>query len=546
MIVAIFVFSTVGLWGSQSTIVHDSLYAATALQNTAATAFTYQGQLSHSEELANDTFDFIFTLYNAENEGVKIAETDAQTATLQVENGAFTNLLDFGQQAFVNGPAWLEIQVRKTNVGAYAALSPRQFISAAPYATYANQTSWSGIRGLPIGFADGVDNDTIYTAGSGLLLQGGAFSVDTGVIQARVLNTCSEGQSIQSIAANGAVTCETDTIGLTNPVSFLNAEATNGVAISSETTNSNALVARNASDEYPAIFAENSKSSQSIVGRTNGEQASAIFARNLNTNATASIASPFGIYAHGNSNAGGIFSTSSDNDILAALTDINGELNIRFRVRSNGDVFADGTFTPNGADFAELLPGVGGTEPGDVLIIDPDGQLALSTTPNSSAIAGVYSTKPGILGGATGATGVFSSASEASNADNQQAHTQESQEPSADGQMASPKRSRLNEANIIAALNNALNTSDTAIASLYSNKIPLAVVGVVPTKAVNENGAIQPGDLLTSSSTPGHAMKALPVDVGGFEIYRTGTIIGKALEPLTEGTGVISVLLVLQ
>jgi hypothetical protein len=40
--------------------------------------------------------------------------------------------------------------------------------------------------------------------------------------------------------------------------------------------------------------------------------------------------------------------------------------------------------------------------------------------------------------------------------------------------------------------------------------IPLAVVGVVPVKVSAENGPIHPGDLLVASSTPGHAMKAGP------------------------------------
>ena len=42
----------------------------------------------------------------------------------------------------------------------------------------------------------------------------------------------------------------------------------------------------------------------------------------------------------------------------------------------------------------------------------------------------------------------------------------------------------------------------------------------------------QRGDLLTSSSTPGHAMRATPIDIGGMAFYRPGTIIGKALDPL--------------
>jgi hypothetical protein len=72
---------------------------------------------------------------------------------------------------------------------------------------------------------------------------------------------------------------------------------------------------------------------------------------------------------------------------------------------------------------------------------------------------------------------------------------------------------------------------------------PVALHGRVPCKVVDENGAIKRGDLLTSSSTTGHAMKALPVKVGELEIYRPGTIIGKALESHSSGKGMIEVLI---
>ena len=58
-------------------------------------------------------------------------------------------------------------------------------------------------------------------------------------------------------------------------------------------------------------------------------------------------------------------------------------------------------------------------------------------------------------------------------------------------------------------------------------------------KASTENGPIAPGDLLVASATPGHAMKASPNPP-------IGTVIGKALEGLDEGTGVIRILVMLQ
>jgi hypothetical protein len=69
---------------------------------------------------------------------------------------------------------------------------------------------------------------------------------------------------------------------------------------------------------------------------------------------------------------------------------------------------------------------------------------------------------------------------------------------------------------------------------------------VVRVKADGSYGAIKVGDLLTTSATLGHAMKAQPVELGGAEIYRPGTIIGKALEPLNSGTGLIEVFVTLQ
>ncbi|MDH4230335.1 MAG: hypothetical protein OEW11_11445 [Nitrospirota bacterium] len=56
----------------------------------------------------------------------------------------------------------------------------------------------------------GIDADTTYTAGNGLMLTGPQLSVDTTAIQARVTGTCTAGQKVLSIAANGTVTCGID------------------------------------------------------------------------------------------------------------------------------------------------------------------------------------------------------------------------------------------------------------------------------------------------------------------------------------------------
>ncbi len=155
---------------------------------------------------------------------------------------------------------------------------------------------------------------------------------------------------------------------------------------------------------------------------------------------------------------------------------------LEFRVTKTGNVFADGSFTGGGADFAELIaldPQGGEVEPGDVLVISPqvDRAVALATEAYSTAIAGVYSTEPGFIGGGS--------------ADERD-----------------------------------------------DNLSPVAIVGIVPVKVSAENGPIRRGDLLTSASLPGHAMKATEVI--------PGAILGKAMGELESGTGVILVLLLMK
>lgn len=58
---------------------------------------------------------------------------------------------------------------------------------------------------------------------------------------------------------------------------------------------------------------------------------------------------------------------------------------------------------------------------------------------------------------------------------------------------------------------------------------PVALAGRVPCKVSLENGAIEEGDLLTSSSIPGHVMKATDID----KAYNS--VVGKALQPFTGG-----------
>jgi hypothetical protein len=152
----------------------------------------------------------------------------------------------------------------------------------------------------------------------------------------------------------------------------------------------------------------------------------------------------------------------------------NAENDAEFTVDYNGNVRADGTFASPAADFAELLPSCGGLEPGDLVAIGPDGTLIPTDTPMQTNVAGIYSTKPAFLGG--------------------------------DGRAGGGER------------------------------IPLAIVGIVPVKASAENGAIRPGDLLVAAATPGHAMRC------GDSALCGGAVVGKALSGLESGAGTVTTL----
>ena len=69
---------------------------------------------------------------------------------------------------------------------------------------------------------------------------------------------------------------------------------------------------------------------------------------------------------------------------------------------------------------------------------------------------------------------------------------------------------------------------------------PIALSGRVYCWADASYGRIEPGDMLTTSSTPGHAMRV------GDHQQAQGAVIGKAMSRLDEGTGLVLVLVSLQ
>ncbi len=175
------------------------------------------------------------------------------------------------------------------------------------------------------------------------------------------------------------------------------------------------------------------------------------------------------------------------------IASFNGELNIRdtsagfverLKIRADGTVsVAQSLEIRGGADIVERFNATEEAEPGTVMVIDPNspGELMPSAGSYDSKVAGVVSGAGGVNPGIC-----------------------LSQDGSLDGETL------------------------------------VAMNGRVYVKATAAGGAIQPGDLLTSSDLVGHCMKATD------RTKSHGTVIGKAMSALESGEGLVLVLVNLQ
>jgi hypothetical protein len=111
---------------------------ATAL----GTGFTYQGRLTEDGAPANGLYDIRFILYDSETGGSQVGVITETQEDVSVTDGVFTTNLDFGAGSFNGDARWLEIAVRPgASVGTFTVLSPRQAVSATPYALVAQSAA---------------------------------------------------------------------------------------------------------------------------------------------------------------------------------------------------------------------------------------------------------------------------------------------------------------------------------------------------------------------------------------------------------------------
>jgi hypothetical protein len=160
-----------------------------------------------------------------------------------------------------------------------------------------------------------------------------------------------------------------------------------------------------------------------------------------------------------------------------------------------GHVYAR-SFRPSATNIAGLIQAAEPVRPGDVLVIDPEqpGMVSLARTVADAGVFGIVAEESGVVLGAE-------------------------QPRQADSEETEPAMPGVRE-------------------GAEPLPVPVALSGIALCKVDAGYGAIRPGDLLTTSVTPGHAMVA--------HEPRPGTILAKALEPLDAGTGLIKVLVMLR
>jgi trimeric autotransporter adhesin len=110
------------------------------------TAFTYQGQLQNNGSLASGTYNLQFSLYTANSGGSLVAGPVTNNSVL-ITNGLFTVTMDFGSSVWNGATNWLQIGVETNGVSGFTPLTPRQQLTPAPYAIYAEGADAAGLLG---------------------------------------------------------------------------------------------------------------------------------------------------------------------------------------------------------------------------------------------------------------------------------------------------------------------------------------------------------------------------------------------------------------
>jgi hypothetical protein len=525
----------------------DSVHI-TVIPAPMGTAITYQGSLNDAGSPADGLYDFQFKLYDSITEGNQEGNT-IDINDVDVIEGHFAVELDFGSDPNIfNGYArWLQIGVRPGDSnGVHTWLSPRIELMPTPYALYAKTAETAetagGIRGGITGsgtanylakFTDAntLADSTIYestgrvgigttspvaklhveesgTAYAGNFEQTGSENTNgglnvttaTGQYGAKILNQGGYSGYSYGLRAE-ATSTNHNAIGILSK-----AEAGSGSRSSlygiycygdhlGEAGTSYGMYSdvdgSDAGDSY-GIYSEGNKSSTDTAGTAYGGYFFGYDGRSIGKSygvygkavGFGSEQTSYGVYGEAMSSEGtnyGVYGYAA-----YGTTNYAGYFDGDVRVNGNLMIYSGATKVlelGTGLDYAEGFDVSNSREisPGTVLIIDADnpGKLTLSTKPYDSKVAGIVGGGKGMGSGVRLGAGEFD--------------------------------------------------YDVALAGRVYCNVDATEAGV------------QPGDLLTTSATPGYAMKSTDY------ARAQGAILGKAMESLEKGQkGQILVLVTLQ
>ncbi|HEX5220919.1 MAG TPA: hypothetical protein VFZ59_15220 [Verrucomicrobiae bacterium] len=493
------------------------------------TAFTYQGRLDLNGSPVSGLHDLRFTVYDAADGG-SIAGGPLTNASVNVSNGLFVTGLDFGAGVFTGPARWLQIEVRTNGGGSFALLTPRQALTATPYAIHAGNAS-NVVSGAAVKSLNNLRDNVTLAVGANMTLatNGNTLTLSSSGPAGAVwsLNGTNTYYNGGNVGIGTSVPNERLTIG---GVSSYN----NGLKLTGGTASGTGMTLENTAAggrRYSLLsggsFTGVGAGGFGIFDDTVGDYRLAIGSTGNVGIGTTSPASKLDIAAQDALRIAGFqpFITMSDLNGFGLIRKANrylqvvdGDLAFLYRpecntfpcnqateshmtIRFNGNV-GIGTSIPQakldvigttrtsvltitgGADIAEPFKMSSPEIPkGSVVVIDElnPGHLKLSGQAYDKRVAGIVSGANGIRPGIS-----------------------------------------LHQEGAIEGGEN------------------VALSGRAYVQADAEYGDIKPGDLLTTSETPGHAMKV--VDHGRAQ----GAILGKAMTGLKEGKGMVLVLVTLQ
>lgn len=313
-------------------------FTAAASAQTLGSSFTYQATFADSGIPAEGIYDFEFALFTSASGGTAV-QTVASNG-VSVSGGLVNVPVDFGAATYNGQVKWIEVHVRPSGGGAFTTLSPRQALTAAPYA-----------MGLPMPF------QRVVNTGSAPAFQ--IENADGGNAIAGIVSTASgfsavSGTSPAGPGVNGTSTSSAGVRGVSTSSDGVRGLSTNGVGVHGVGTT--------------GVWAEGG-----LLATDDISCNSAGFCQTVVRIQNASV--------------GNMLIASSG----TPSTDV-------FRVNGNGAVFANGGYNTSGADLAEYVAAIESLEPGDVVEIDPaDGHaFRRSSQANSTSVGGVISTRPGV------------------------------------------------------------------------------------------------------------------------------------------------------